>query len=238
VTGEAKEVLKLVDGMGFTAGHDSWFLEPMKIFAGDWVALIPNGPPPASDPSGRLAWILATMEEPAMGTVDLFGLDIYRQGEIARQRLRARIGFVHGYGGLISNRTVRENIALPASVHGGYSADFEEALVNKMLEDFALWDLAEQKPFEVDGSTRWSVCLARALVLRPEWLVMEGLGNWEMDRGEGKGWTYLARMQKLGRMATVICLPRENPGFEAWFANLGGIIVRYNRWDKIDGVRI
>jgi predicted ABC-type transport system involved in lysophospholipase L1 biosynthesis ATPase subunit len=232
--GQKEDVLKLVDGLKFAAGPDSWFIEPQKIAAGTWVALVPNGQPPVVDPSGALAWILATMAEPVLGTVELLGRDVYRLDELTRQRLRARIGFVHGYGGLISNRTVRENIGLPVSVHGGLSADAEEALINKIVEDFALQDVADQKPHEMDGSTRWRVCLARALVLSPKWLVLEGLGSWEMDRGAGEGWTYLVREQQTRDMATVICLPRQNPGFESWFTDVGGIIVRYDRSDKIE----
>ena len=225
-------VLKLVDGLRFAAGPDLWSLEPLKVRQGSWIALVPDGVEPVVDPSGPLAFSLTTMQEPLRGVVELLGQDVYRMDFVSRQRLRARIGFVHGFGGLISNRTVRENIALPASVHGRLSANEEKELVDSLLRDLALDRVADLRPHEMDGSTRWRACLGRALILNPEWLVLEGLGNWEMDRGRDVGWKFLLQRQQAGAMATAICLPRHNPGFEAWFENYAGKIVLYSRFEK------
>ncbi|MCP4676482.1 MAG: ATP-binding cassette domain-containing protein [Deltaproteobacteria bacterium] len=228
---EADVVLKLVDGIRFEAGPEIWTIDPTKVLGGTWIALVPGGAEPVVDPSGSLAWILATMNEPIRGTVELLGQDVYRLDYMMRQRLRSRIGFVHGYGGLISNRSVRENIALPVSIHSHLGPRDEEELVELSLRNLALEKVADLKPHEMDGGTRWRACLARALVLDPEWLVMEGLGNWEMDRGRGTGWRWFLDRQRAGGMASVICLPRQNPGFEAWFIEHDGIIVRYSRFE-------
>jgi len=229
VVEQGTEVLKLVDGVRFKAGPDLWNVESLRVTRGTWIALIPDGPDPVVPPSGTLAWIIATMEEPLRGNVELLGNDVYRMDYLARQRLRAHIGFVHGYGGLIANRTVRENIALPPAVHLRLSAADEEALVARAVNDMALDTVADLRPHEMDGATRWRACLARALVLEPDWLVLEGLGNWEMDRGRGTGWAQLLRRHEEGRMAMAICLARKNPEFEAWFDEQGGVIVRYPR---------
>ena len=223
------EVLKLMDGLRFSAGPDYWTLEPLKLSAGAWMAMTPGGDEPVVDPSGKLAFILATMAEPIRGNVALFGQDVYRLDYSDRLRLRARIGFVHGYGGLISNLTVRENIALPVSVHGKMTTADKVARADQILKRFALEKVANLQPHRMDGATRWRACLARALVLEPEWLVLEGLGNWEMDRGRSKGWTCLLEQQSKGRMATAICLPRQNPEFESWFKELNGEVVCYTR---------
>jgi ABC-type transporter Mla maintaining outer membrane lipid asymmetry ATPase subunit MlaF len=225
-------VLKLVDGVRFKAGPDLWNLGPLRVSRGTWVALIPDGRDPVVPPSGTLAWIIATMEEPLRGNVEILGHDIYRLDYVPRQRLRARIGFVHGYGGLISNRTVRENIALPPAVHWRLSAAEEDDLVNRMVNSMGLEKVADLRPHQMDGATRWRACLARSLVLDPDWLVLEGLGNWEMDRGRGRGWTQLIERHRAGQMATAICLARKNPEFEAWFEELGGVIVRYPRYQS------
>lgn len=226
---QRETLLKLVDGLGFHAGPDIWFVDPIRVYLGDWVAFVPHGNEPSVDPSGPLSFVLATMEEPDRGTVELLGRNVYRLEYGERQRLRSSIGFVHGYGGLISNRTVRENIALPAAIHGGMTSREERDLVSQAIRTLALEKVADLRPHEMDGATRWRACLARALVLAPKWLVLEGLGNWEMDRGRGKGWTYLLKKQQQGEMATAICLPRRNPGFEQWFENHGGAIVGYRR---------
>ncbi|MDJ0765073.1 MAG: ATP-binding cassette domain-containing protein [Myxococcota bacterium] len=227
------EILKLVDGIWFDVGPDAWSIGSTKVFSGEWVAFVPDQKEAALDPSGPLAWILATMSEPLRGTVELLGEDIYRRDDRTRLRMRARIGFVHSYGGLISNRTVRENIALPVSIHAGLSARDEARQVTETLDTFGLTRVANLKPHEMDGSTRWRACLARALVLNPDWLVLEGIGNWEMDQGRGIGWTALRQRQETHPMATAICLPCPNPGFETWFAAHRGQIVRYNKQDVV-----
>ena len=71
--------------------------------------------------------------------------------------------------------------------------------------------------------------MARALILEPDWLVVEGLGDWEADRGEGIAWRQLRQVHEHGKMACAICLPRKNRGFEDWFVDHGGLIVRYNQ---------
>jgi ABC-type ATPase involved in cell division len=231
---EAKfdRILYLSDGVVFDAEPDRWILPPLSARVAEWTAFVPDGPEPSVDPSVPLSRIFVTMASPELGTVELFGKNVYRLSYGDRLRMRSRIGFVHGYGGLLSNRTVLENIALPVSVHGGLTAEEENDLVQYTLRTFGLEKTADQKPHEVDGGTRWNVCLARALVLRPDWLVMEGIGNWEMDRGQSTAWKALMDRRHTSSMATAICLPRQNPGFETWFEKHGGRIVRYRRIPK------
>ena len=222
---EQATVLKLTDGMWFDAGPDRWFAPPLKVVRGRWIALVPEVAEPVVDPSGPLAWILATMQGPVRGTMELFGSDVYRLEASARQRLRANIGFVHGYGGLLSALTVRENIALPVSVHRRLSPADEAAVVEKHLQRFALEKVADLRSHEMDGSTRWRACLARALVLDPEWLILEGIGNWEMDRGRSTDWKRIVETQQQGATAIAVCLARRNPAFEAWFEDHGGSVL-------------
>ncbi len=222
--------LELTDGLQFKVGGDSWWLEPLSVNKGQWVALVPDDPVLVPNPAGVLAWILATMEEPTKGTVDLLGEDIYRMEYDTRKRLRSKIGFVHGYGGLLSNRTVADNIALPVSIYGGLSRADENRVVSQMIEGFSLGKVANLKPHEMDGATRWQVCLARALVLNPAWLVLEGLGNWEQDQGLGSGWKRLLEHRAGSPMAAAICLTSPNNGFEDWFQENDGVILRYTKY--------
>ncbi|MBW2276697.1 MAG: hypothetical protein JRF63_04340, partial [Deltaproteobacteria bacterium] len=131
-------VLRLTDGLWFGAGPENWALDPLRVTVGSWVALVPGGEEPVVDPAGPLARILSTLVEPMRGAVELMGKDVARVEYREKQMLRARLGFVQGYGGLLSNRTLRENIALPVSIHGGYSVSEEEQLVDDTLFGFAL----------------------------------------------------------------------------------------------------
>jgi predicted ABC-type transport system involved in lysophospholipase L1 biosynthesis ATPase subunit len=223
----AEPILRLTDGLWFDAGPVRWAIEPLRVEPGSWIALVPGGEEPVVDPAGPLARILSTLVEPLRGAVELMGQELMRIEYRDKQMLRARLGFVQGYGGLLSNRSLRDNIALPVSIHAGFSLGDEVQLVEDTLFGFALEQVADRQPHEVDGATRWRACVARALVLAPEWIVLEGIGDWEMDRGRGVAWTRFREYQERGKSAAVICLSRQNPAFEAWFEEQGGDVMRY-----------
>jgi len=220
-------ILRLTDGLWFEGGPHAWALPPLRLGPGDWAALAPAEDDPVVDPSGPLARTLATLAPPSRGTVELLGRDVYKIPYLELQRLRARLGYVQGYGGLLSSRSLRENIALPVSVHGGRSFLEEETYIGHMIESYALASLAHLRPSDVDGATRWRTCVARALVLEPALVVLEGIGDWEMDRGKGVTWSRLREYRERRTSAAVICLARQNPAFEAWFRGEGGIAVPY-----------
>jgi predicted ABC-type transport system involved in lysophospholipase L1 biosynthesis ATPase subunit len=233
----AEPILRLTDGLWFEGGPHAWALPPLRLGPGDWAALAPAGDDLVVDPSGPLARTLATLAPPSRGTVELLGRDVYKIPYPELQRLRARLGYVQGYGGLLSNRTLRENIALPVSVHGRRSFAEEEAYIDHMIESFTLASLAHLRPSDVDGATRWRTCVARALVLEPSLVVLEGIGDWEMDRGRGVTWSRLRECREKRTSAAVICLARQNPAFEAWFQGEGGITVAYQPRPDGDGSR-
>ena len=151
----AEPILRLTDGIWFTGGPQAWALPPLRLGAGDWATLAPAGSDAVVDPSGPLAHTLATLAPPSRGTVELLGRDVYKIPYPDLQRLRARLGYVQGYGGLLSNRTLRENIALPVSVHGKRSFAEEEACIDRMIDSYALASVVHLRPSDVDGATRW-----------------------------------------------------------------------------------
>ncbi len=118
---------------------------------------------------------------------------------------------------------------MPASVHGGFDLVEEKRICDEILEDLKLQKIADRKPHEVDGYTRWRACMARAMILKPSWLVLEGIGDWEIDRGRGYAWRFLTGYHERNNAATVICLSRQNPEFEAWFKEQGGELIYYER---------
>ena len=233
----AEPILRLTDGLWFEGGPHAWALPPLRLGPDEWAALAPAGSDPVVDPSGPLARTLATLARPSRGTVELLGRDVYKIPYPELQRLRARLGYVQGYGGLLSNRTLRENIALPVSVHGGRSFVEEESYIDRMIAAYALAPLAHLRPSDVDGATRWRTCVARALVLEPSLVVLEGIGDWEMDRGRGVTWSRLREYREKRTSAAVICLSRQNPAFEAWFLDEGGIVVPYLKRPDDNGSR-
>ena len=64
-------ILRLTDGIWLDTGPVVWSIESLRIYQGQGVALIPDGPDPPIDPSGRLARILASLSTPEQGTVEI-----------------------------------------------------------------------------------------------------------------------------------------------------------------------
>jgi len=220
-------VLHLADGLRFSAGPLQWQLQPLSVTAGDWVALVPAGPEPALDPSPVLARILGTLEEPDSGVVELLGEQVSRIEYRTLQRLRARVGFVHRSGGLLSNRTVRENLALPLSVHSGLGPGQLSSRVEAALGAHALDGVSELRPHRIDAVTAWRVRVARALMLDPEWIVFEGRGLWRPSADDSTAWARLADASPRRRPAAAVCLRHTHAEFEAWFSGRGGTVIRY-----------
>jgi len=228
-------VLRLPRGLRIDAGPETWTLEPTTLERGSWATLTPAGEVPLRDPAATLARLLATLHLPPPGRIELLGHDTARLEYGELRRLRAHVGFVHRQGGLLSARTVRENVTLPVSVHGPPDRRPEAVVVEDTLTGFDLLDVADLRPHEVDGAVRWRACLARAVVRSPDWLVLEGLGDWELERGRGVAWSRLAERHEAGRGATVVCLRHRHGGFESWFEELGGRVERYTKVGHVPG---
>ena len=230
MTDRASEpVLRLPHGLDVPAGRETWRVEPLTVARGEWVALVPVGEVPLLDPAASLARLLSTLHLAPGGRMELLGHDPGRVDYGVVRRLRARLGFVHRQGGLLSARALRENVGLPVSVHGSPDDRPEAAVVLEVLAAFELLRIADLRPHQVDGAIRWRACLARAMVRSPDWLVLEGLGDWELERGRGVAWSRLVDRREAGTGATAVCLRQRHAGFEAWFEEHGGRVVGYAR---------
>ena len=217
-------VFRVRSALSLRAGGRTLGLDAMAVAAGECVAMVPPKGALGADLAMTLARVLVTIRPPEAGTMELLGHEPTSLSYLELSRLRTRLGFVQGHGGLLSNRSLRNNVALPLSVHRQRD---EHERVSDLLVRFDLERVAERRPHEVDGATRFRACAARALVLSPSWLVVEGVGDFDADAGPSLTWQRLLAYQREARAALAVCLSRPTPGFEAWFTAQGGRLLRY-----------
>lgn len=128
--------------------------------------------------------MLAGLESPTEGTVEINGLAVDRMSERARIRFRREnIGFVFQSYNLMHQYTTLENVALPLAIRGAPHKIrcelAEEALVRVGLKDYI-----KHKPSELSGGEQQRVGLARAIISRPPIVLAdEPTGNLDTKTG-------------------------------------------------------
>jgi ABC-type transporter Mla maintaining outer membrane lipid asymmetry ATPase subunit MlaF len=164
---------------GITALHDTslmvvaaanWTVQPGEF----WVVA-------GQQHSGKTSLLMhaAGLMMPAQGNCRVFGCETANFGE-AQIAERLRVGFVFADGKLFSQLTVAENVALPLRYQKNLTADESARAVELILELFELTPYANVTPANLAGNWRQRAALARALVLKPELLLLDnplgGLG--------------------------------------------------------------
>ncbi|WOF23508.1 ATP-binding cassette domain-containing protein [Microbacterium betulae] len=121
--------------------------------------------------------LLAGLEKPDSGSVAVRDLPVPALGRRALRELRRGIGVVFQSVDLLSNRTVRQNVALPLQLARRRDAPTSRAeerhRVDEILEFVGLSHRADHFPAQLSGGEQQRVGLARALVTRPALLLCD-----------------------------------------------------------------
>jgi oligopeptide/dipeptide ABC transporter ATP-binding protein len=123
-----------------------------------------------------LGRLLIRLHAPTGGTILFDGADITAADEAAIRPLRRRmqIIFQDPYASLNPRRTVREILALPLALHEGLGGPSAEARILAMLDRVGLArQHLERYPHQFSGGQRQRIGIARALILRPEFVVCD-----------------------------------------------------------------
>jgi len=135
--------------------------------AGQTVAIV------GASGSGKstLLGILAGLDIPSSGTVQLAGQDLFALDEDQRAALRARhVGFVFQSFQLMPNLTALENVMLPLELAGVSDA---RAQATVMLQRVGLGERLQHRPKVLSGGEQQRVALARAFVVQPDLLLAD-----------------------------------------------------------------
>ena len=151
-----------------------------SVTAGEAVAIV------GASGSGKstLLAILAGLDTPSAGKVELDGTDLFALDEDARAELRGRsVGFVFQSFQLLPSLTALENVMLPLELAGKKEA---EQISRNVLERVGLQDRLSHYPKHLSGGEQQRVALARAFSTRPKLLFAdEPTGSLDADSGAG-----------------------------------------------------
>jgi putative ABC transport system ATP-binding protein len=120
---------------------------------------------PSGSGKSTLMHILAGLDRPTSGTVELAGTEItgLDDGDLTKLR-RDKLGFIFQFFNLIPVLTAEENIVLPLSIAG---RNPEAEWLGRLIDTIGLADRTEHRPSELSGGQQQRVAVARALVSKP-----------------------------------------------------------------------
>lgn len=86
---------------------------------------------------------------------------------------RLQIGYSFDYGGLINNRTLRDNLSLPLLYHKICQPHEVQNSIADIVKVFELEKYLDERPAHVPGRVRKLTILARAVVMKPQILLLD-----------------------------------------------------------------
>jgi phospholipid/cholesterol/gamma-HCH transport system ATP-binding protein len=110
--------------------------------------------------------------EPDRGTVAVDGQVVHDLARDALTALRGRIGYVFQFAALLDSMTVFDNVALGLRSRGLEAAEVS-ARVGECLAVVGLPDSGDHFPAELSGGMRKRVGIARAIALRPDYILYD-----------------------------------------------------------------
>ncbi len=174
----------------------------LEIRRGQSVAIVgPSG-------SGKtsLLMVLAGLERPTRGSVEVVGRNFGSLGEDELARVRgAHIGIVFQSFHLVPTMTALENVALPLEFAGRTGA---EIIARARLEEVGLTHRLDHYPAQLSGGEQQRVALARALSIEPDLVLAdEPTGNLDGKTGRSVA-SLLFRLQR-ERSGTLVLVTHD-----------------------------
>jgi len=139
----------------------------VRVRAGEVVGLLgPNG-------AGKTTtfYMIVGLVPASSGRVHIDGIDATHLR--MHRRARLGVGYLPQEASIFRKLTVAENVLAIVETLRGVSARDRAALVKHHLEELSIGHLADQKAFTLSGGERRRLEIARALVTRPKFLLMD-----------------------------------------------------------------
>ena len=197
----------IIDGVGLAKTYQEGELNTpvfsainVQVLAGESLAIV------GASGSGKstLLHLLAGLDNPTAGTVQLMEQDLHNTSELERGRLRNRyLGFIYQFHHLLPEFTALENVMMPLLI-AGQSAKHASIPARALLEQVGLDHRLQHKPGELSGGERQRVAVARALVNHPACVLAdEPTGNLD-ERTAASVFDLLMQLKQQHNAALVI----------------------------------
>jgi putative ABC transport system ATP-binding protein len=128
---------------------------------------------PSGSGKSTLLNLVAGLDRPTTGQVEVAGTVLNRLSETALARFRRRhIGIIFQFFHLLDDLTARDNVLLPAQL-AGVARRTALARAGELLDALGLAARADAYPARLSGGERQRVAVARALINRPPLLLAD-----------------------------------------------------------------
>ena len=133
----------------------------LEVPAGQFTAIMG----PSGSGKSTLMHLLAGLDRPNEGTVEIAGQDITSMGDKQLTLLRRKhIGFVFQAFNLVPTLNAVENVTLPLSIAG---RKIDRRWVDSVISRVGLDERRSHRPAQMSGGQQQRVAVARALVAEP-----------------------------------------------------------------------
>ena len=151
----------------------------LEVPAGQFLAIAG----PSGSGKSTLLGLIAGLDQPTAGRIEVAGVDITGLDEDALARFRRdHVGYVFQSFHLLPTLTAQENVAVPLELTGEAGAAVRAAT---LLAEVGLAERAHHYPVQLSGGEQQRVAVARAMARRPALLLAdEPTGN--LDSATGK----------------------------------------------------
>ena len=138
-----------------------------SVEKGEFVAIV------GASGSGKstLLHLIGGVDRPTSGKIFVDGNDISKMNDDKLAVFRRRqVGIVYQFYNLIPILTVEENITLPCDLDG---RGVDRERLEMILDSFGLRARRKHLPNQLSGGQQQRLCIARALAVKPEVLLMD-----------------------------------------------------------------
>ena len=134
--------------------------------------------------------------------------------------LRKRLGIVFQDFQLLNDRTVRANLDFVLKATGWKKKKERNMRIHEVLEQVGMSAKADQMPYQLSGGEQQCVCIARAILNRPDIILAdEATGN--LDKENGRRAT--AILYDISKAGTTVVLSTHN---EELISEFPGVVYR------------